>query len=215
MTNELEIRPYTAADGVAMMTNLVGKSKVSSDTCKWCTEAERDGMAFTVIYKGTMVACAGIVKEREGVGLAWALYPPDIGKHHIDPRITRDKLRELMAEHNFWRIEATVRCDFPTGASYLRWMGFEKEGRMKQNEPDRTDSFLYAIVDECKRCGKCCYKAYFDEKGNITKTTTKCHHLTKDNLCSVYGHRPDWCMTAEQMAELNLLPDGCGYQGDK
>jgi len=63
----------------------------------------------------------------------------------------------------------------------------------------------------CLRCGKCCYLAYFDEEGKIVRTSIKCPYLTKDNLCSIYNHRPDWCMTAMQMAELGVLPEGCGY----
>lgn len=69
-------------------------------------------------------------------------------------------------------------------------------------------------MDKCLRCAKCCYLSFFD-KGKIVKTSTKCPYLTKDNLCSIYDHRPDWCMTAMQMAELGLLPEGCGYQGEK
>lgn len=127
-----------------MLASVPGGLKGDSE--KSCKDAEQNGLSFTVIYKGEMVACAGIIKQREGVGLAWALYPLDIGKHHIDPRITKDKLRELMEKHNLWRIEATVRVDFQAGQSYLRYMGFEREGYMRKNEPDKSDSILYAIV---------------------------------------------------------------------
>ena len=144
--NDIKIRPYKAADGIAMLAGLPGGLKGYPDVDKWCKEAEQEGLAFTIIYEGKMILCAGIVKEREGVGLAWALYPLDVGNYHIDPRIAKDKLNELIKEHNFWRVAATVRCDFPAGASYLRYLGFEREGRMKKHEPDRSDSFLYAIV---------------------------------------------------------------------
>lgn len=147
MDNDIEIRPYEAADGVEMLSRLPGGLKGYPDAEKSCREAEQDGLAFTIFYEDKMVACAGIVKEREGVGLAWALYPLDIGTYHIDPRIAKDKLRELMAKYNFWRVAATVRVDFPAGASYLRYMGFKREARMKKNEPDKTDSFLYAITE--------------------------------------------------------------------
>ena len=146
MDNDIIIRPYKASDGMEMLANLPGGLKGYPDADKWCKEAEQDELAFTVIYKGKMVACAGIAQQREGVGLAWALYPLDIGRYHIDPQITRDRMKEIMDKKGLWRVEATVRCDFPAGASYLRYMGFKREGRMEQNEPDRTDSFLYAIT---------------------------------------------------------------------
>ena len=213
MDNEFTRRPYKAEDGIALLETMPGGLKGYPDAEKWCKEAEEDGMAFTVLLGDKVVCSAGIIKEREGVGNAWALYPPDIGSYHIDPRIVKDKMKELMAKNNIWRLGATARADFPAAHSYLRYLGFEKEGVMRCNEPDKTDSILYSIVDKCRRCGKCCYLAYFDDV-KIVRTSKKCPHLTADNLCSVYDHRPDWCMTAEQMAKLNLLPEGCGYKGD-
>ena len=62
-----------------------------------------------------------------------------------DP-FTSKEVKELMIEHGFWRVAATVRVDFPAGASYLRYLGFQREGRMKKHEPDKTDSYLYAIT---------------------------------------------------------------------
>ena len=124
------------------MELLSQQGEVGPDTEKWCAEVK----GFSVILDGKLVCCAGVIKQREGVGLAWALYPADIGKYHIDPRMARDILNGLIEENGYWRVEATVRCDFPAGISYLRWMGFEQEGRLRCHEPDRTDSFLYAII---------------------------------------------------------------------
>lgn len=140
---EYEIRPYVAADGVAMLSRYPGDH---TEDEKWCAEAAQGGPARSVFYEGKLILCIGIIKERKGVGQAWALYPLDVGKYHIDPKIAKDKLKEWMVEHDFWRIFATVRCDFPAGVSYIEWLGFKREGRMEQNEPDRSDSFLYAIT---------------------------------------------------------------------
>ena len=140
-TELYEIIDYKVEHGVEMLSRFPGDH---TEDEKWCAEAE--GIGFTIVYEGELALCAGLIKEREGVAQAWALYPLDVGKYHIDPKIARDKLNELMAEHNFWRVFATVRCDFPAGAKYIEWLGFKLEGRMKQNEPDRTDSFLYAKV---------------------------------------------------------------------
>jgi len=147
MDNGFDLVPYKKADGVEMLSRLFGK--IDSVSKEWCAEPEQDGLGFTIIYEGKIIACAGLIKQREGVALAWALYPLDIGKYHIDPQVARNKLRELIADNNFWRVEATVRCDFPAGQSYLRYLGFKREGRMIMNEPDKTDSFLYAIAKRC------------------------------------------------------------------
>lgn len=68
------------------------------------------------------------------------------------------------------------------------------------------------MEDKCKRCGTCCYLTFYDDKGNKLKTDMVCKHLTKDNLCSIYNNRPSWCLTAQKMEELNLLPLKCGYR---
>ena len=68
------------------------------------------------------------------------------------------------------------------------------------------------MSDKCKRCGKCCFLRIL-VMGVIINTSEKCKHLTKDNLCDVYNNRPNWCLTAKRMEELNILPDGCGYKG--
>lgn len=129
-----------------MLASLPNGLKGYPDAEKWCKEAEEDGKAFTVIYEGKVVACAGIITIMDGVGQAWALYPLDIGNYHIDPRIAKDKLKELMTKYNFRRVQATVRADFPAGESYLRYLGFKREGVMAKYEPDSTDSCLYAIT---------------------------------------------------------------------
>jgi len=68
------------------------------------------------------------------------------------------------------------------------------------------------MVDKCLRCGKCCYLTLYTAEGVTIRTKIRCRFLTSDNLCSVYDNRPDWCLTAEQMMKLNILPDGCGYK---
>ena len=62
---------------------------------------------------------------------------------------------------------------------------------------------------KCLRCGKCCEVHLFPQ--NIT-TGIRCPLLDENNLCTVYNDRPDWCLRAEDMMALNLLPDGCGYK---
>ena len=145
MDNNFHIEDYKAIDGIEVFMKLFPNgSEDFPDLEEWAKVAE--GKAFTIFFEGKALACAGVIKQRKGVGLAWALYPPDIGDYHIDPRIAKDKLHEIIDQSGLWRVEATVRVDFPAGASYLRYMGFEQEGRMRQNEPDKSDSYLYSIV---------------------------------------------------------------------
>jgi uncharacterized cysteine cluster protein YcgN (CxxCxxCC family) len=66
-------------------------------------------------------------------------------------------------------------------------------------------------MDKCKKCGECCHLSFYNNDV-VIKTTIACPHLL-NNLCSVYNNRPTWCLTAEKMQSLNLLPTNCGYLG--
>ena len=67
-------------------------------------------------------------------------------------------------------------------------------------------------MGECKKCGKCCHLR-IEKKGIILTMSDRCIYLTNNNLCAVYNNRPFWCMSAEDMMRLKLLPVGCGYRG--
>jgi uncharacterized cysteine cluster protein YcgN (CxxCxxCC family) len=68
-------------------------------------------------------------------------------------------------------------------------------------------------ADLCLRCGKCCYLTFYDPSGLYApaRTDKRCPSLNEKNLCDRYHDRPKWCMTAEKMKALGILPQGCGY----
>ena len=148
LDSDITLRPYKPSDGIQMLSYLPAEYSDSPDVEEWCEEGNEEGKAFTICRGVEIIACVGIKTVIEGVGLAWALYPPNIGDYHIDPRIVRDRLNEMMVKHNYRRVQCTVRADFPAGESYLRWLGFKCEtpDGMKKYEPDGTDSILFAIV---------------------------------------------------------------------
>ena len=72
-------------------------------------------------------------------------------------------------------------------------------------------------MGKCLRCVQCWYytvildKKPDPEKSHLVRTGIKCEHLMEDKTCKIYDHRPGWCMSAEQMLALEVLPDNCGY----
>ncbi len=147
LDSDFTIRPYHPSDGLIMLSMMPPEYSDSPDVVFWCTEADEEGKSFTICKKEVeIIACVGIKDVIKGVGLAWALYPSNIGDYHIDPRIIKYRLREMMVEHNYRRVQATVRADFIAGIKYIEWLGFVREGIMAKYEPDGTDSILYAIT---------------------------------------------------------------------
>jgi Fe-S-cluster containining protein len=50
----------------------------------------------------------------------------------------------------------------------------------------------------CSSCGSCCRHAYMAKEllysvGIKLKEDGSCEHLNKDNLCSIYNNRPEFC----------------------
>lgn len=62
----------------------------------------------------------------------------------------------------------------------------------------------------CKVRGSCCKRE--GKIGNIP-FIEKCTYLDEDNWCTIYEtrHTNPNCLTAEQMIEQNLCPEGCAY----
>ena len=62
----------------------------------------------------------------------------------------------------------------------------------------------------CIKCGRCCLL-----HSPEIETSIRCFNLDDNNLCKKYMNRPEWCMTAEEMYNNNLLPEGCPYLEDE
>jgi uncharacterized protein len=82
------------------------------------------------------------------------------------------------------------------------------------NQPDTTDPWE-AI---CRRCGECCFEKKLDAWGNVLTTKVPCRFLDiHTRLCRIYHLRhqaEEDCikLTAENLPELDWLPDGCAYR---
>lgn len=76
--------------------------------------------------------------------VAWAFISRDAGPHLL--KIVR-KLRFLLDNHPYHRVEMHVACDFPNGHKLARLVGFEVEAqRMRKSGIRKEDQTLYARV---------------------------------------------------------------------
>lgn len=69
----------------------------------------------------------------------------------------------------------------------------------------------------CKRCGRCCFDKWEDERGNITYTDIACRYLDiVSRRCKIFPQRftiNPTCikLTPELVPTLRWLPRDCGY----
>lgn len=113
---------------------------VTPEYAAWLAEY---GDGYTVIDGDYVVACAGVAKQWEGRGMAWALLAKESGRCFLP--LHRAVLRYLDFA-GYRRIEATVDAEFMPGHRWLMMLGFEREGRMPAYAPDGRTHDLYARI---------------------------------------------------------------------
>ncbi len=158
MTDEITKRPFKWRDGLGLVADPNEKGlKGHKDIEKWLKINESEGPGYTVLFNGKIVACGGVrifwrADDGEACGEAWFLAENGIGSVHIDPQIAKEQLYKIIEENNLGRVEASPRCDWAPGLSYVRWLGFKVEGKRRKYLPDANgklvDCFMVSIIKE-------------------------------------------------------------------
>ncbi len=119
---------------------------LNENTANWAQMMGLSGPCITGRFDGRIVSCAGIWIVWPGVGEQWAVNVSQIGDYHIDPQIGKRWLYRAIDEYKLWRVQVPARSDFPVGADYLRWLGFEFEATLENYHPDGSDALMYKII---------------------------------------------------------------------
>lgn len=101
--------------------------------------------AYTVIYDGNVLCCAGVAPVWEGKAMAWVLMSKDAGV--CMTRIVK-AIRRYLALSEYKRIEAFTEADFTAGKRMLQMLGFRCEGFARCYTPDGRDCFLFGLVKD-------------------------------------------------------------------
>lgn len=139
----MEIIPFKAEHLQAMRLQ-----PAQAEISAWCAGAypralEASGGGWTAMADGEPVACAGIVEQWQGRGLAWAVLAEHSGRHFV--RITRAVRRALDLAH-YRRIEAQVDAEFVAAIRWATMLGFEVESKMTQFTPEGRDAFMFVRI---------------------------------------------------------------------
>ena len=104
---------------------------------------EQAGGAYTALIDGKPVACAGIVEQWKGRGLAWALLSLESGQHFI--RVTR-AVRRALDLSPLRRVEAHVDVNFAAAVRWAEMLGFKAESVMESFTPEGNAAFMYVRI---------------------------------------------------------------------
>ena len=105
--------------------------------------------ACTYTVDGKIMCVGGVMVLWSGVGEMWMILTEDCKELADGTEIAlkiRHELKVFMSENNLWRVQASVRTDFPLAERLTLALGFKQEGLMKKYLPDGSDAYLYARV---------------------------------------------------------------------
>jgi hypothetical protein len=112
-----------------------------------------NGLSFALVEGGELIAGGGLVQIWPGRAEAWQLT-----SRHARPRqlaaaaaAARDTMDKRQRDPAFRRIEAYVRACEPWAVSFIRALGFVREGVLKAWDPAGRDVWLCARVRECAK----------------------------------------------------------------
>ena len=147
--SKIEIVPFTGEHAKQILE--LGMNDVALELKpehrKYVVDVEDVGMSFTGLLNNKPIAAGGICYLWDGVAEGWVLASRDIFKYPIFCAKTIKRRTDLLAKNNkLKRIQTAVKADSDTAIRFAEWLGFKREGLMKNYGPDGADHYLYAKV---------------------------------------------------------------------
>jgi hypothetical protein len=100
--------------------------------------------SHTFRHEGRIFACGGVLKLWEGMGEAWFVLADDIDLPVFSVcAIVKDYVDSLIGT-KYRRLQATIKCDDDKAIRFIEWLGFEREGFMRQYGVEGADYYIYA-----------------------------------------------------------------------
>ncbi|TXG77626.1 hypothetical protein E6Q11_02535 [Candidatus Dojkabacteria bacterium] len=107
-------------------------------------DALENTMAYTGIYSGKVIVCAGVVEYWANRGEAWALLDAQCRKEFI---FIHNVIRRFLNICPLRRVEAAVDLNFEAGHRWVKALGFKLEAPLlRAYRQDGGDCSLYARV---------------------------------------------------------------------
>ena len=147
--SKIEIVPFTGEHAKQILE--LGMNDVALELKpehrRYVVDVEDVGMSFTGLLNNKPIAAGGISYLWDGVAEGWVLASRDIFKYPIFCAKTIKRRTDLLAKNNkLRRIQTAVKADSDTAIRFAEWLGFKREGFMKNYGPDGADHYLYAKV---------------------------------------------------------------------
>lgn len=105
-------------------------------------------LAWTGLWDGKIIGAAGILKQDTHKGQCWMVFAENIPMRAW-PIIVRKTRMVLEEAHKLGmvRLWATVIVGHEAGERFIKKLGFEEEGLMKNDGPNLEHQILYAKIN--------------------------------------------------------------------
>ena len=100
----------------------------------------------TLLYRKGVVCCAGFTIVWPGVAECWIIPSPHI--HSCKKSFSeffRDYVNKIFSKHNLHRLQTSASED-RLHDRWLTWLGFQKEGTMRQYTHSKKNRCIYARI---------------------------------------------------------------------
>lgn len=105
------------------------------------------GTCVTVMEDGLPIAAAGVVPQWKGVGELWALLSENTRDRPIKLcKVTAKIIEIIQQEGNYHRLQAIVLKDFTSSIRWMKHLGFQCEGLLRQYGVDKRDFYRFARI---------------------------------------------------------------------
>ncbi len=109
------------------------------------------GDCVTGIHNGSIWGVGGVVVHYEGMGEFWLMLTKGFDKDLSGSTILKEIMlfvEDKIDEHNLHRAQAVIRFDYVEALKMIEFLGFDREGLLRQYLPGRTDAYMYSRIKD-------------------------------------------------------------------
>lgn len=101
------------------------------------------GLSYTLVCDGRLVLCGGFAFTSPGIAICWILPSKYINVYkRVALRFICQYIDDVVSLHHLHRIETSC-YDKPLYARWMKFLGFQKEGVLRQAGFNKADLIMY------------------------------------------------------------------------
>lgn len=106
-----------------------------------------DTPAYSIFCDNELIACMGLLILWDGVAEVWTVPSSKVEKYKFSYfKAVKLAIEQGVEFYGLHRLQTSCRCKSPVSANWLRKLGFQEEGVMRQYGPTGEDHYMFGKV---------------------------------------------------------------------